>query len=128
MTRDRDDILMDNLFAEARAHPPVPSQALMARILADAEAEAVGVSLSGTGWRAGWRAWLVALGGLPGLGGMVTATCVGFWLGLAPPEGLPDLAGQVFGDEMAAQEEMIVPGLTGFGWDFEEGQVDGTES
>ena len=84
----------------------------MARVTADA--------LSHVPRKAGWN-WLAAIGGLPALGGLVTATCVGFWIGVAPPAGLPDLAGEVIGEAVVTAEEDAVPELDGFGWDLGEG-------
>lgn len=106
---------LEGLFQEARAEPPGVSDALMARVLADAEAVQPKAGLRG------WRGWVAAFGGLPALGGLVTATCVGFWLGVAPPEGLPDLAAVVLGTDTLAEEALDAPGLSGFGWDIGEG-------
>ena len=100
---------------DARADAPATSDALMARVLADADMMQPAPVLSG------WRGWLGNLGGLPGLGGLITASCVGFWLGVAPPVGLPDLAGAVWGVESVLDEEFGGAALTAFGWDIEEG-------
>ncbi len=110
-----DDTALENLFSRARATPPQVPDGLMARVIADAEQ----VQLSPTS--GGWRAWLRAIGGAPGLGGLVTATFVGFWLGVAPPENLPDLAGQILGQQDSALTETTTADLTGFGWDIDEG-------
>ena len=112
------DMAMKDLFAQARRTPaPVP-EGLMTRVMADAQA------LQPRAKSAGWRGWLVAIGGLPALSGLVTATCVGFWLGVAPPDGLPDLAGQVLGQQSSVELEVSTD-MTGFGWDIEEGNADG---
>lgn len=113
-----DDLALENLFEQARAEPPQVPHGLMTRVLEDARA------VQPNGKNAGWRGWLLAIGGLPALGGLVTATCVGFWLGVAPPDGLPDLAGQVFGQQNSVALEAVTD-LTGFGWDIEEGYADG---
>lgn len=113
-----DDLALENLFEQARATPPEVPHGLMARVLEDAQ------TLQTSGKSAGWRTWLIAIGGLPALSGLVTAACVGFWLGVAPPEGLPDLAGQIFGQQDSAELETATD-LTGFGWDIEEGNADG---
>ena len=39
-----------------------------------------------------WRQLMIAIGGLPTLGGMAAACAVGVWVGLAPPSFLPDPA------------------------------------
>lgn len=108
-----DDRALEALFARARSHPPEMPEQLLARVLDDARhlQPTRASSLLG-GW---WR----MLGGLPGLGGLVTATCVGFWLGVAPPDGMPDLADQILGQQVVMDE--TAPDLSGFGWDSEEG-------
>jgi len=119
--RDVDDLALESLFDAARADPPQVPEALMARVIADAQT--FQPNIARTRWQ-GWQGWLRAIGGLPALGGLVTATCVGFWLGVAPPEGLPDLAGQVLGQQDSTALETAT-GLTGFGWDIEETNADG---
>ena len=90
--------------------PAHVKEALMARVLADAQALQPVAPEAGQGW----SGWLALVGGLPALGGLVTATCVGFWIGVAPPEALPDLGAWVMGTEADAE-------VYGFGWDIEEG-------
>lgn len=109
-TDNHDDVL-EALFAEARATPPKVPQALLARVMADAEHARVAP-------RAGFQGWWRALGGAPGLGGLVTATCVGFWLGVAPPAGLPDLGNQILGQDSLSED--ITADISGFGWDENE--------
>ena len=113
-----DDQTLESLLEQARAAPPEVPPGLMARVLEDARI------LQPSGETVGWRGWVRAIGGLPALGGLVTATCVGFWLGFAPPDGMPDLAGQVLGQQDDIELE-IATDLTGFGWDIEEGNADG---
>ncbi|MGC1504358.1 MAG: hypothetical protein WA782_09495 [Sulfitobacter sp.] len=104
---------LEFLFQQARATPPQMPQGLMARVLADAEA------LQPAPERWGWQSWFSALGGLPGMGGLITASCVGFWLGVAPPTGMPDLAGTVLGIESTFDDDLDGGTLTAFGWDIE---------
>lgn len=111
------DSELDGLFDAARAQTPQVPGPLMDRVMRDA------LSAQGAA-PTGWRAWLATLGGAPGIGGLVSATCVGFWIGVAPPEGLPDLAGLVLGTNGVETFEHdpfsdIETGL--FGWDIEEG-------
>lgn len=105
---------LESLFEAARAAPPQMPEGLMAQVLVDAEA------LQPRPERWGWQAWFGALGGLPGMGGLITASCLGFWLGVAPPSGLPDLAGTVLGVESTIDEGIGGETLTAFGWDIEE--------
>ncbi len=89
---------LDDLFGAARRQvTPLPAD-LEARIVADglalqrsrqaAEVVApVGRPLSGLG------RLLDLLGGWPALGGLATACAAGIWLGVAPPQILPDPLG-----------------------------------
>ena len=52
----------------------------------------------------------------------MTATAVGFWLGVSAPGLLPDLATEIItGDTLAAADDIRVPELTAFGWDIDGG-------
>ena len=92
---------LDNLFAAAREIPaPLPDH-LAAAIMADAvtaRTELLGVEpeLQPQPRTAMWRQLMMAIGGLPALGGLVTACAAGVWIGLAPPSFLPDPA-QILG-------------------------------
>lgn len=94
----RDDGALMTLFAEARETGAVPSDDLMARILADAAAVDAArhpaPETPGTGF---WAGLVAAVGGWPGLGGLAAATVAGLWIGIAPPSGLSGLADAVFG-------------------------------
>jgi hypothetical protein len=96
---ERDDDL-DDLFAAARADTLVPSDALMARIAADAASVAAARRRPAVrAQRGGLLSGLfAALGGWPALGGLAAATVAGFWIGVAPPVGLQSLTSTVFGD------------------------------
>ncbi len=107
---DKTDAALETLFDAARAAPPDLPDALMDRVLADAMAQHPRLR------KRGWRHLLEPLGGAAGLGGLVTATCVGFWIGIAPPEALPDVGALVLGAETSSEADTY-----GFGWDIEEG-------
>ena len=115
---DMNENELESLFTQARATPPLMPDGLMARVIQDAE------DVQPTAAHGGWRSWLRAIGGAPGLGGLVSASVLGFWLGVAPPDNLPDLAGQVLGQDVSADFELTLDtttDLTGFGWDIDEG-------
>lgn len=90
---ERDDTRLADFFAAARRDAPAPSDALMARILADAEAAmprgAEAPVRSGPGRsgpeprRGGLLGWLGGVGGWGGVGGLATATLAGLWFGYA---------------------------------------------
>ena len=59
-------------------------------------------------------------GGWQGLGGLVAATCAGFWIGISPPDMLPDTGAVLLGYEIS-DTVSFDDGAAGFGWDAEEG-------
>lgn len=88
---DRDLPDIDALLAQARRERPAVPEPVQARILAQAEAEQArllrmprrpAVPL--------WQRLLDGIGGWPVMGGMATACAAGIWIGLAPPQILPD--------------------------------------
>lgn len=88
---------LDRLLAEVAARPdPVPGAALMARIMADAEAPGIALDVAAAP-RLGWRNWLATLGGWPALGGMAMAGITGLWLGVAPPAAVDQLVATLLG-------------------------------
>ncbi len=95
MTDDK-DIDLAAFFDAARADPPAMPGALSDRILADAhrvlaDEERLAQARRDAGKRPGLRAQLAAaLGGWYGAGGLVAACAAGVWIGVAPPQGLPD--------------------------------------
>lgn len=121
--RGRDERLepgLETFFAAARAETAQPSDALMARILADAEAE-IGLPRVGApaaarpeAARAGFWATLgAAIGGWPALAGMATATVAGIWLGVAAPDRLATLSGGLIGTPSEGYElEDLLSGYT----------------
>ena len=86
--RDSD---LDDLFAEARTRAPAFSDALMARVMADAAAHqprpvAPSRAVSPPPRPSWWSTWLAGLrGGALAGAGMVTATLAGVWIGFAQP-------------------------------------------
>ena len=118
MKMSDDETDLEDFFAAARAEPPEISDTLMARILADADAQMPPARREPLG-----AALWAMLGGGFGAGGLVTAAALGVWLGLAPPGALPDLAGQLLTDTAAEgetfeAEPLLLP--ASFGWDQEE--------
>ena len=68
-----------------------------------------------------WAQWMSMLGGAPGMGGLVAASCLGVWIGVGAPEGLPDLGGALVGTLATDTDEVAVAAL------FEDGWVSGVE-
>jgi hypothetical protein len=111
---------LENLLAEAAQVPPEVPPQLAARILADARAEQARV-LRRPVSRGGFLEWLRAsVGGWPAVGGLAAATCAGFWIGISPPQGIPD-AGALLLDAETAQFEEDTGTIYAFGWEPGEG-------
>ncbi len=87
---------LDDLFAEARRGAVQPSDALMARVLADAvQAQPQAVPRVGAAAvaRPGWLATLATLfGGAGSLVGVGTAAVAGLFFGFVQPDGLGSVA------------------------------------
>jgi len=99
------DADLDRLLAEMGRDVPEPSEALMARVLADAmEARPAPGGVRKQGFLEGL---LSAIGGWGGAGGLVTAGVVGLWVGIAPPSALETQAQAVW--------DIVSPDVTG-GW------------
>lgn len=98
MTDPNDDML-DDIFAQARSVAPVPSDTLIARVLADAVPP---VPTRTRQVRRGLLARLLeVIGGWPAMGGLATATVAGIWVGVAPPASVADLMATLIGDEIS---------------------------
>ena len=82
-----DDTALDAFFDAARAQDPTPSDDLIARILADADAEVIAQSQTAAPPRRGWFAQVVGgLGGWPALAGLATAAVTGVTIGVVSPD------------------------------------------
>lgn len=117
---------LEALFEAGRDAAPVPSQALMARIMADAEAEIASRTRAPAPARGLLARILEGLGGWPAMAGLATATVAGVWLGFAAPDSLNALTGGLLLPDSAATTtsydlEDIVPGYGGLQALYEEG-------
>ncbi|WP_095590312.1 hypothetical protein [Actibacterium ureilyticum] len=87
MSDKHDDDILNAYFAEMRADAPVPSQDLLARIVADAEREqpkaAPKAAAPGGGRVLSW--WRDLPGRMALAGGLTAATVAGVWIGYSPP-------------------------------------------
>lgn len=118
MTTDKDDMPeLEAFFDAARDVVPDPSDALMARIMADADAVA-------DSWeepvaapaRGGFlRDILDAVGGWPAVSGIVTAGFVGVIVGVSPPALLSELTDSYF---YGTADAYLVDPSDGFGFAF----------
>ena len=93
---------LDALFAQACGDVPDLPPGLLARVLADADAELAARSRVAPARapvaRAGILAELLALlGGWRAVSGLATATVAGVWIGFSGLSGLPDMATALLG-------------------------------
>ena len=92
------DSELDRLLANAAASGPEPSEALLARVMADADAvlaeRGAGAGLAPVGAvPRGWlRSFADAIGGWPAIAGLATATVAGIWIGYAQPGSVSGIA------------------------------------
>ncbi|MEM6727161.1 MAG: hypothetical protein AAF618_01560 [Pseudomonadota bacterium] len=112
--RDKDlsEAELARLFEAADAEAPLPSAALFARILADAEEVRAPIPASVPGFFSGLRD---ALGGWAGLSGLAGAVATGLVIGIFTPEALASYAEGLFGS--AALFSDYVPDLAAVSFD-----------
>ena len=106
---------VSDLLADAR-DDAVPSEALMARVLADAalvqaEIQAERQAVAPAATRGGPRGWLSSIGGWRGAGGLVAATVTGLMIGLYAPDSIDALlSGQL------SERGLIAGDYLAYGW------------
>lgn len=104
-TQDDMDGAVTALLDALRTETPRPSDDLMSRVLADAEAlqPETEVILAGPAVAApaADRGWLHLIGGWPAASGLAAAGVMGLWLGYAPPGGLDGVTDAFVGDPLA---------------------------
>lgn len=105
---------LDAFFDAARNSSPEPSPEFLARILSDAEGVQNSFVQTPFGARKPAKSVFAqlrdAIGGWPALGGLVTASAVGVWIGISPPESVTETMAAFLGDST----EFIVDPLSGF--------------
>lgn len=119
MTNDkRDDVDLEAYFEAGRQTSVMPSSDLLARVMADAEAQVAKQSPVPT-TQAGFLSVLwSAIGGWPAAAGMATATLVGVWIGFSQPVGLDQIADSYLG---YGTDSYLVDLVPAFGDGFGEG-------
>ena len=117
------DDALEAFFAAGRAEAPEPGAELMARIMADADAEIDARSAARAPtpqWQKPglWAALVRGIGGWPALASMATAAVTGVWLGFASPDQLNALTGGLLlpesANETSYELEDLLPGYAGF--------------
>jgi hypothetical protein len=119
---------LDDILSGLRRETPAPSDALMARVLADAQAELASgaqVTEPNTDKPDGFGAMLLSvIGGWRAVAGLAMATIAGVWIGFAGPDGVSDnLAVLLWPDEAGLTSyalEDLMPGTGDFAVLYEE--------
>ncbi|WP_343079706.1 dihydroorotate dehydrogenase [Ostreiculturibacter nitratireducens] len=120
-TNANEERMLEDIFAAARREAPEPSPALMARILADAEA----VQAADTAQRAAtirrnsrrpglFASAITALGGWGAVGGLAAATLAGVWIGFTGMGALGSTAAGLWGAAESAATVDLIPGEADF--------------
>lgn len=98
---DPNNKMLDDLFAQVRETQPVPSEALLMRVMADAaHAQPVAKQIPATK-QGFWAQVAEAIGGWPSVGGLVAATVAGVWIGVAPPSSVEEFTASLVGDQVS---------------------------
>ena len=102
--KDTDHTPLEAYFRAARESAPQPDEALIARILADADTvRASAAAPRPARARPGHLAQLFrVIGGWPAAAGLATVAVAGVWLGISPPALLADTAGAYLSSDAAA--------------------------
>ena len=104
---DRDDPL-EAFFEAGRETVADPSEALLARVEADAMAAFAARTTPARATPSGWRGVLAALGGWPAGAGLGTAALAGLFIGFALPDTLADVSLPLTGD-LSFDESALAP-------------------
>lgn len=111
-----DDKILEAAFVQARMQDAVPSEALLDRIMLDADSVLADSTPVLERPRQGFGAVLLdAIGGWPSFSGLAAATVAGLWIGVAPPAAVTDLSAGLWGGtiEVPLLESDIFVGLEG---------------
>lgn len=107
-----DPMELEHYFAAAGEYPARPSDAVMARVLADALDVQAAARPEVTKSRprvSGVKQILGELGGWPAMAGLTSAALTGVWLGINPPDELAATADAFLGSGDAAYLIDVVP-------------------
>lgn len=122
---EREKFDLDGFFDAAKAQNPEPSNALMARVMAQAleiqieNAPEIRVMPAPKPNNI-WGAMLAAIGGWPAVTGLATATVAGVWIGFSATLGVGDAMVSVLA---SGQDVYVVDAFPGFDFDENEGDA-----
>ncbi|MCV6824977.1 MULTISPECIES: hypothetical protein [Halocynthiibacter] len=100
---------LDGFFAAEKQAVNEPSTDFMARVLRDAEdiQDAFAPQAPSPKPKPIWEALIGAIGGWRSVAGLATATIVGVWIGVSPPESLDGLASFVWSEDAVSYAEYL---------------------
>lgn len=116
MTRDADEKMLNDVFAQMRDDSVAPSDTLMDRIMQDADGVLGAAAPRPSRPRRGiFAQFMDAIGGWPAMSGLAAATVAGVWIGVVQPTSLSDLSAGVWGTtiEIPLLESDMFAGLEG---------------
>lgn len=108
-----EDAALEQFFDAARRDRAEPSEALMARVLADALDAQAGQAAQAQHARATrhrvllWMQLRDALGGWPALGGLAAAGVAGLFIGFSAPAAVNDLAATILGQPAETDSYLV---------------------
>ena len=109
--------MLESYFEAARRESVEASPVLLARVLADAEAEQANLAMSGAtvapDRQSVFANLLAGIGGWPSVAGLATATVAGIWIGFSAPETVDGLAGGVLSLTDGSELNDLMPTLDG---------------
>jgi len=111
-----DDKILDATFAQMREADIDPSEALLNRIMMDADDVLAANVVPEPAPKQGLGALILdVIGGWPSFGGLAAATVAGVWIGIAPPDAVSDLSAGYLGStvEMPLLGTELFSGLDG---------------
>lgn len=116
MTTPENDDFLEAFFDDAKESAPVVPDGLMARMIADAQAETDRRAqiAAASAPKSVWSQIMGAVGGWPALAGLSAATLTGVWIGLNPPAAVSDTMAQVLGQDGAVVSDYLFDPVTGF--------------
>ncbi|MCT8159583.1 hypothetical protein [Pseudoruegeria sp. SHC-113] len=93
--RSEMDDELELFFSAGRAHAAQPSNDLLMKIAAEADAEALArealvAAQARPAPRGLWAGLVATIGGWPAMAGVLTASAAGFWIGFSAPAPLAD--------------------------------------
>ncbi|MEM8957922.1 MAG: hypothetical protein AAGC86_08920 [Pseudomonadota bacterium] len=113
---DMDDAELDRHLKAARARPPEPDAAFMARAMADAQAHQppAAPARPPAHWAGARARALTWLGGVAMPGGLVAATLVGLWIGVSSGDLVSDQAAVLMETDLGLELIYRFPAMGGF--------------